>query len=301
MCSSWGVGYVRYIDTEHAIASRRSPLSPHIGRLVRGSTPRDRGALTNLTPVDAARIRDTDKVAARYLMRYITQASLLYGTERWCLRLGEGDHAAVGRSPELTKRVARVAQSRGATAEVPPWVFAEDRQPGGPFIAVVRRLPRSASVVALCSFDQGEVVGDTVWVIGEKHLLTAAVVASRAYRLWLDTISTEHGLDVSVAQSAAHNTFPLPDLTPAWERGLEDAGERMLLARSHASAEVFEDLYNRAKMPKPLLQAHDDIDALMAEILGVAVTCSDVQLRRALLRSHRAMTETPPPPKHRAA
>ena len=269
---------------------------------MRGSTPRDNGALTNLTALEAAHIRETDPLAARYLVPYIVLQTLLKGAERWCLRLSEQDSAAIAQSRELSERVARVALSRAGNTDVPPWVFLEERQTGGPFIALARRMSRSADVIALRSFDQGEVVGDQVWVIGEKHLLTAGVVASRAYRVWLDTVTKKSGTSVSVSASAVHNTFPLPHLSDAQQRAIEDASERMLLARTYASPAIFQDLNDRAKMPRPLLQAHDDIDAIIAEVFGVDVACTDAQMQRALIRSHRELTENAKPPsKNRAA
>lgn len=274
---------------QQPVPSRRTPLSDDLGNLTRGVAPQDAGALSNITDKAAARIRATDPVAARYLRPYITSNSLVRGVHRWCLRLTTGDAAAASKSPEIKERVARAARARPKDHPLPPWALVDERNYSPRFIAVPRRFPGVLEMVPVISFDQGEVAGDQVWVITDNHLLTAGVVSSRLYRVWLAEVSKSSGSDIGVGASSAHNTFPLPKLTESQRERIEEAAERMLLARSFAMDSDFDELYSRARMPKPLRDAHDDIDAVLAEVFGVDVETSDARLRKVLRDAHRKL------------
>jgi hypothetical protein len=256
---------------------------------VRGVSPQDAGALSNITDKAAARIRATDAVAARFLRPYITSNALVRGVHRWCLRLTSGDAATASKSPEIQERVARAARARPKDHPLPPWALVDEHNYPPRFIAVPRRFPGVLEMVPVISFDQGEVAGDQVWVITDNHLLTAGVVASRLYRVWLAEVSKSAGPDVGVGANSAHNTFPLPTLTEGQRERIEEAAERMLLARSYAMDHNFDDLYSRATMPKPLRQAHDDIDAVLAEVFEVPPDSSDARLRSTLRDAHKKL------------
>jgi len=276
---------------QQPIPCRRTPLSENLGRLAPGATPADGGALSNITDKAAARIRATDAVAARFLRPYITSNTLVRGVHRWCLRLTSGDAATASKSPEIQERVARAARARPKDHPLPPWALVDERTYPPRFIAVPRRFPGVLEMVPVISFDQGEVAGDQVWLITDNHLLTAGVVSSRLYRVWLAEVSKSSGPDVGVGASSAHNTFPLPKLTEGQRERIEEAAERMLLARSYAMDSDFDELYSRSRMPKPLRDAHDDIDAVLAEVFGVDVEAGDARLRKVLRDTHRKLSD----------
>ena len=276
---------------QQPVPSRQTPLSGDLGRLVRGVPPQDAGALSNITDKAAARIRANDAVAARFLRPYITSNTLVRGVHRWCLRLTSGDAATASKSPEIQKRVARAARARPKDHPLPPWALVDEQKYPPRFIAVPRRFPGVLEMVPVISFDQGEVAGDQVWLITDNHLLTAGVVSSRLYRVWLSEVSKSAGPDVGVGASSAHNTFPLPKLTEGQRERIEEAAERMLLARSYAMDSDFDELYSRSRMPKPLLDAHDDIDAVLAEVFGVDIEAGDARLRKVLRDTHRKLSD----------
>jgi hypothetical protein len=275
---------------QQPVPSRQTPLSGDLGRLVRGVPPQDAGALSNITDKSAARIRATDAVAARFLRPYITSNTLVRGVHRWCLRLTSGDAATASKSPEIQERVARAARARPKDHPLPPWALVDERTYPPRFIAVPRRFPGVLEMVPVISFDQGEVAGDQVWLITDNHLLTAGVVSSRFYRVWLAEVSRSAGPEVGVGAHSAHNTFPLPKLTEGQRGRIEEAAERMLLARSYAMDSDFDELYSRSRMPKPLRDAHDDIDAVLAEVFGVDVEAGDARLRKVLRDTHRKLS-----------
>lgn len=216
--------------------------------------------------------------------------TLVRGVHRWCLRLTSGDAATASKSPEIRDRVARAARARPKDHLLPPWALVDERNYSPRFIAVPCRFPGVLEMVPVIAFDQGEVAGDQVWVITNNHLLTAGVVSSRFYRVWLSEVSKSSGPDLSVNANSTHNTFPLPTLTESQRERIEEAAERMLLARSYAMDSDFDELYSRTKMPKPLRAAHDDIDAVLAEVFGVEVETGNAGLRKVLRAAHQKLS-----------
>ncbi len=275
---------------QQPVPSRQTPLSDYIAPLTRGVSPHDGGALSNINAKTAERIRATDPTAAQFLRPFITSRTVLHGFHRWCLRLTSRDASNANKSPEVRARVARSAHTRSANHPLPPWALVDEHRYPSRIIVVPRRFPGVLEMVPVISFDQGEIAGDQVWVITDNHLLTAGVVASRIYRVWLSVVSKSAGADVSVGATSAHNTFPLPELTDEQRERIEDAAERMLLARSYAMDHNFDDLYSRSTMPKPLRQAHDDIDAVLAEVFKVPSDSSDARLRSTLRDAHTKLS-----------
>lgn len=100
------------------------------------------------------------------------------------------------------------------------------------------------------------------------------------------------GDDLIISAQVSHNTFPLPELSRSQVDAIEGAARRILLARAHHMDSTIDELYGRDELPRPLRQAHDDLDAEMADAFGVDPDSSDAALRKVLGDKHRALTAT---------
>lgn len=226
-------------------------------------------------------------VAAKYLRRYVTAVNLVSGEERWCLWLKGASREDLRKSPEIKRRLAEVGHSRRVETERPPWRFGEDTQPRGYFLVFPRLLPRNFSRVSLFTIDTSTVVNDQVWIINDGSMVTAGVVSSHIYRVWVDMTASVDGETLRIGSSTTHNTFPCPDIDASQKSRIEEAARQVLLARSYAIETTLDDLYVEGNMPKPLRAAHDELDAVMADVFGIDVDASDAEIRDVLSQLYR--------------
>lgn len=268
-------------------------MSQQLAPLVSGSTPRDRGFLSNITETEAACIRASDPVAAKFLRRYLTRHDFRTGLPRWCLWLVDAVQADLTSSPEISWRVAEVANSRSnsrSNSLAPPWLFDIDHQPRDRYFAIARDVPRALALVAVIEFDPGVIASNQVWVLDDQSLLTAGVISSRLYELWLKMSARTSGDDLIFSAQVSHNTFPLPTLSRSQVNAIESAARRILLARAHHMDSTLDELYARDELPRPLREAHADLDAVMADAFGVEPDASDAAMRKVLSDKHRELT-----------
>ncbi|MGB2738841.1 MAG: DNA methyltransferase, partial [Candidatus Nanopelagicales bacterium] len=95
-----------------AVGSRQTPVTPDIPEMRFGSMPRDGGHLSNISAHEAATIRATDPIAAKYLKKIIGARELIHGDERWCLWLVDAAPSDVASSPVLRDRIGKVRTMR---------------------------------------------------------------------------------------------------------------------------------------------------------------------------------------------
>lgn len=236
-----------------------SPLTP----LRAGSTPGDGGWLANLHPSEVDGLGSRDAIAAGYLHLYVTPGMIRRGETRMCFWVPK--FADIAASPELTRRADEVTRLRPADVRVPPWRFAVDRQPDRPYFAIPRSLPSGLFGALVARYNPEVIAGNQVWVLDGDASVTVGIMMSRAYRLW--TAGSTR------LTARAHDTFPCPELTRDQQIALEDCADHVLRARQYAMDSTLDDLYVR--MPQPLADAHDRLDRVVAEILGVQADVSD--------------------------
>lgn len=236
-----------------------------LDRLRVGSTPSDGGWLANLHPSEVDRLGATDGIAARYLHLYLTPGMICRGDTRLCFWVPTSAESDVLASPELTRRADEVARLRPPGGRVPPWRFTVDRQPDRVFFAVPHSLPAGLLGAVIARFNPEVIAGNQVWVLDGDSLVTVGIMMSRAYRLWVDGSKR--------LTAGAHDTFPCPELTRDQQVALETCVDQVLRARQYAMDSTLDELYRR--MPQPLTDAHDQLEQVVADILGVRADVSD--------------------------
>ena len=263
----------------------RRPVSPDLAPLRSGSHAADHGALTSIDSGDADSIRRTDKLAAQRLLRYVTPHALLHNEELWCLWLEDLTEREVMQSDVVATRVRRVAQHR--RTNTPPWVFEEIRQPRGPFYAVPKTFPRYDHL-PIALFEPGTIANDQVWVLDDSAVVTAGIMMSRVYRVWIEAASGERGgSSLWLSAEAVHNAFPCPELSRRQRQAIEDATHDVMLARAGASMRSLDELYSRPKLPRALKECHDVLDGVVDRVFGVRKSMKDDEIAQRLISLYR--------------
>jgi hypothetical protein len=254
-----------------------------------GSTFGDGGALRHIDKELFDRLSEADPTAAGTFRELVSAATFRRGMREWCVWGWDLSEADIARSRFLSERCAQVRATR--TSHVPPWLFERVRQPQEPYFALPKVLRRGSPVLALGCYNPDIVVNDEVWVVGSSDAqVTAGVLMSRVYRVWVETVGAERrNGDLTIGVTSVHNTFPCPVPTRRQRERIEEAVDGVLVARGYAQRPL-DALYGSDGMPRPLARAHAELDAAVDNLFGFRAATSDEEVARELLARYAAFT-----------
>lgn len=279
------------IQAAGTVQPRRTPLSHSIDPLRRGTTFGDIGAFRNLDAQTVSQLRDSDQVADAAIRPLLTARALRTGADVWCLWMVELTSSQVGRSRFLEERVRSVMRTR--RDDMPPWFPTRIRQPDLQYFAFRNVLPAGCQYLAFGRYNPDIIADDTVVVLGsDDAMLTAAILSSRIYRVWVEVVGTQRSNgDVQIGVMSVHNTFPCPPLSKRQQSVIEDAFEDVLTARRYSDAQTLDDMY-RKELPRPLQKAHDVLDSAVGRVFGVKPSMTDAEVADILFERYRAVTSS---------
>jgi len=271
------------------ITSRRTPLNSKTQPLLYGSQPNDGGAISDISADEAASIRRIDSIAAKYLKRVVGARELLHDEERWCLWLTGASPADIHKSKVLRQRVGEVKKTREsserkATQELAgtPHLFGFISHPKGSYLAVPLHSSEERKYVPIAFFNEDTICTNAVSIVPEASLATFGLMSSSAFNVWNKAISGRLESRVRISSGITYNNFPFPALTKEQVNVIEKAALEVLEARKIHQGSSLADLYSGTSMPKDLSKAHENLDKLVLQILGIDTHATESQILASL-------------------
>jgi hypothetical protein len=281
------------------VSSRRTPLSPDTQPLLYGSQPNDGGAISDISPEEAAAIRKTDHIAAKYLKRIVGARELIHDEERWCLWLSDVSPAEIRQSKELSRRVTlvkktRESSERKATQELAatPHLFGFISHPIGRYLAVPRHSSEERKYVPIAYFDDNTICTDAVSIVPNASLETFSLMCSSAFNIWNKAVSGRIKNDTRISGGITYNNFPFPKLNKGQLDILEKAATEVLNIRGQFGKVSLADLYSEISMPKPLQAVHNKLDQAVLRILDINANATEPEILAALLMKYTELQDS---------
>ena len=281
------------------VSSRRTPLNPDTQPLLYGSQPNDGGAISDISPEEAAVIRKTDNIAAKYLKRIVGARELIHDEERWCLWLSEVSPSEIRQSKELSRRVAlvkktRESSERKATQELAatPHLFGFISHPKGRYLAVPLHSSEERKYVPIAYFDDNTICTNAVSIVPNASLETFSLMCSSAFNIWNKAVSGRIKNDTRISGGITYNNFPFPNLNKGQRDILEKAATEVLNTREQFEKVSLADLYSEISMPKPLQVAHNKLDQAVLKILDINANASEPEILAALLMKYTELQDS---------
>lgn len=213
--------------------------------------------------------------------------------------------------PEAVRRlvVVEVATPRGTSwavrvrgnvpSQVQPWIGhmapvyqldartsstpLPDLLPGGPYLAIPARIP-VRDFLNVATYDGDILPLSSLVVISDETLTTLGWLSSRAFWLWMQVVAQAKP---GATTLLAYNTFPAPALKPSQRRRLETAVDTVLASRSYLMTTSLGDLY--ANMPPQLRDAHEKLDAVVEDLLGLPEGAPDLGVMEHLIAAYEEL------------
>jgi hypothetical protein len=238
-----------------------------------GNKPTDGGNFF-LTSEERSALIAASPDAKKYIKRFLGALEFIRGQERYCLWIQDDEREQAEAIPEIRRRIGEVAKMRSESkaAETRPAAAFPHRFRQIQSVAMERTL-----VVARVSSEQREflpiglesketIIGDRNFALYDAPLWNMALIASRLHWVWIGTVCVRMRTDFSYSNTLGWNTFPVPVLTAQNKTDLTRCAEDILLAREVHFPATIAELYDPAKMPANLREAHDRNDETLERI-----------------------------------
>jgi hypothetical protein len=274
---------------------------------VQGSKPVDGGNLL-LDAAERAELLSAAPSTAPLLRRFLGGDELINGSERWCLWLKDATPEALRKLPAIRSRLERVRDSRLASrtkafrdAASTPALFAQDRQPVQPYLAIPEVSSEARRFVPMAFLEADVIASNKLLTLSGAGNFHLGVLSSTMHMAWVRAVAGRLESRYSYAPSV-YNTFPWPDPTPAQKQKIEATAQGILDARAAHPGATLADLYDPLAMPADLLRAHQANDRAVDAAYGVRGFATEAARLAFLFERYQALAaplDAAPAPKRR--
>ena len=279
------------------VSSRSAPIQPGTPIMEFGSMPNDGGYLSDIDKETAAEIRSSDHVASKYLRRLIGGRELLHNVERYCLWLTEAEPADIRNSPELSKRVkavreTREASKRAATRKLAtiPTEFGENRQPSEPYLAIPLITSENRDYIACEPQPSSVISNNKIGIVVDRKHRVFGFLSSRVFTVWNKAVSGRLKSDLNISITTTYNNFPFPETSVEQDKEIEQSANEVLRVREKFPNSTLADLYDPTTMPGELRKAHQRLDRAVFAAYGVKASASDEVILAELFQRYENLT-----------
>ncbi|MFF4318659.1 class I SAM-dependent DNA methyltransferase [Streptomyces sp. NPDC001568] len=285
------------IDGPDLLVRKRSkPLSDQVPPVVYGSKPTDGGGL-----IVEAGDRDeviADAVAATYLRTYLGADELTQAKDRWCLWLEGADPVDLAASPVLAARLESVREKRQESSKAQtralaasPHLFAENRQPDVPFLAIPAHVSEARRYFTAARFGADVVCGNANFLTADEDGFLFALISSSMFMTWQRAIGGRIKSDLRFSNTIVWNNLPLPRTPVALRQEIIDRGRGVIAARELAPEKSLAEHYKATAMDADLVAAHDALDAVVDKAFGASRVCrTEAERQSVLFRRYQELT-----------
>lgn len=294
-------GYL--IDGPDLYVGKRSqktgPVSPLLDVTDSGSMPLDGGNLLLADREEYDRAM-ADPIAARFVRPFRMGRELINGTDRWCLWLRDAEPGELRKSSFLKKRVDACAEYRRNAPmkgdaykhRATPWLFRDDHQPSTNYLAIPKVFSEDREYMTCDWYTPDIIAGDMVYTSPDRDGLAFAVIESRMFMTWQQTIGGRLESRCRFSNTVVWNNLPLPALDDETRTALIEAGRNVLAARANHPGQSLADLYDPDYMPTDLRAAHRELDKVADVAFGAGKWLKDDDDTRlqVLFKSYTRMT-----------
>lgn len=275
------------------VASRAKTIKTTTPKMDYGSKPTDAGHLSDISAEEAAQIRSSDPIAAKYLQRIIGARELIHNVERYCLWLVNAEPSDLRSSKELSRRLAAVKAMREASTDaqtkkdaIKPQEFQKIRQPKTAYLAIPLHSSEDRQYVPMAWFDADVITNNAVSVVGGADVSLFGFLQSRPFNVWNKAVSGRIKSDTRISNTITYNNYPFPDLSDALREKITASAQKVLDTRAKFPNNSLADLYESASMPPELAKAHAKLDADVLSAYGLKADASDAEILETLFNMY---------------
>ena len=278
------------------VTERFTPLSKDAPKMLRGNTPTDGGGLL-LNQQQYEEIKLKDKIAFKYIKRYMMGREFLNNINRYCLWLVNATPSDLHQSPYLQKHIQVVKNFRinsksksSQRMAVYPYLFLTRIKTGKHFIALPKVSSEKREYLPIGFLDDSIIPGDKLFVVPNASLYDFGLLESKVHTAWNRTLCGRLGESFSYSNTIVYNNFPFPNVTVKQKEKIEKTAQGILDARRVYPNSSLADLYDPLNMPIELRRAQQANDKAVSEAYGLPAKATESEVVTHLFKMYEKLT-----------
>jgi hypothetical protein len=212
-------------------------------------------------------------VGSNLIRKFYGATEVINASARHCFWFDQEPEDQVLAIGDIRERISRGIQKRSASGDAiangmldRPHQFREMNCPTRHVLAVPVVSSENRDYLPVDLLDHQSVLSNKCFALYDAPIWTMALVASRLHWVWIGTVCVRLRTDFSYSNTLGWNTFPVPTLTEKNKSDLTRCAEDILLAREAYFPATISELYEAAKMPANLREAHERNDEVLERI-----------------------------------
>lgn len=277
------------------VKSASKPLSSVLPEMVYGNMPLD-GNYLKLDSDDVAAILDLNHSSEKYIRPLIGGRGLVDNLRRWCLWINDDDRSDAETNPMIKERIESSKDFRADGGDVAktlvsrPHQFRYRKTAKESMILTPRTTTGNRKYIPSDIFDATYITDDSVQVIYDSELWVFAIISSNMHMLWVKSVCGRLQDNYRYSALLGYNTFPIHNLTESEKDMLNKSSRRILLARAAHPGKTLAELYDPKKMPRDLLEAHEENDHSVDQLYKKGGFTNDEDRLATLFSLYEQMT-----------
>lgn len=276
------------------IHSKQSPLS-NLPEMNFGNMPADGGKLL-FTKEEKEDFILKEQNSEKYFYRLISADEFINGLERWCLWLVGIDQDTIKKMPLVQKRVEelykiRKDSSRPQLAEI-PHLFAQITQPKDKdFILIPKTTSENREYIPIGYFGSENISHDSCLIIPTKEIYVMGIVTSKIHMVWVNAVCGRLETRYRYSKDVVYNNFPIPPISESYKKEIDKLIHKVIEVREKYSEKTLAQLYDPAKMPLDLMEAHHQLDLAVEKCYRSKPFDNDEERLEYLFKLYEQMIE----------
>jgi hypothetical protein len=132
--------------------------------------------------------------------------------------------------------------------------------------------------------------GTEKFVIPVDEPLLLAFLTSSLFAIWVKGMGKKE--TITITSTTMYNNFPFPDLTNKQSGEIERAVNYVFEARAECRFVKLLDVYQPESMPNFLVKAHENLDRVLYDIMGIPENATSEQVLDSLHSKYLEMLNT---------
>lgn len=277
------------------LEKHNSPISD-IPPMVGGSQPREGGYLM-LENADKDSLIQKDSRTEYFIKPMVGSKEVTSSTNRWCLWVEDADLDRALSIPSIEDRINKVRKHRQdgnsvekAFANV-PHKFVTTKRPERTQIAIPSVSSGAREYIPIAIFDKDTIVTSSCFCIFDADEDIFSILNSKIHMSWVNFVTGRLRTDINYSSNTCYNAFPVPAYSNSTKQDLVRSARSILFARQNHTEKSLSEMYNPAKMPDDLRDAHRQNDLLVDRLFRQKPYETDEERLADMFTSYKEMTE----------
>jgi hypothetical protein len=177
-----------------------------------------------------------------------------------------------------------VPRTRPLKNEIPPVVQPEKIITDEFVIRIPNNVLRSQIYYEIEILPSSYLDGTDKFVVPVNSPVLLGFLTSSLFAVWVKGISQKD--KITIDDKKMYNNFPFPDVSNKQSYEIEKAVNYVFEARAETKFSKLIDIYTPDSMPDFLLKAHENLDRVLFEVLGLPTNSSNEEILEFLFQKY---------------